>query len=87
MEVFRTDGGGKSFSNERLTELVRLIEKYSIESLDEIKIINDHKGILNVFLNTEENSEYWFDLFKIFWAYLNDFNVIIYVNNQIKHES
>lgn len=87
MEVFRTDGGGKTFSNEILTKLVELTECYSVCSLEEIIKINDHKGPLNVYLNTDENSFYWFYFFKTFWAFLHDYWVVVYVNNEIKHDS
>ena len=89
MEIFRTDGGGKTFTNERLFRVVSKVEKYMIDYvLEDILIINDHKGTLNIHVKRLDHIDYIASVFITFWAYENDFTVIIYFNgNEVKELS
>lgn len=50
MKIVRTDGGGEIFTDERLKIVRSTIFYYGLES--KILKLNDHEGILNVFLGT-----------------------------------
>jgi hypothetical protein len=87
MEVFRSDGAGKSYANERLNDLVKLCETYSIYDLDEIEKINDHKGTLTVSLKKNTNAFYWFYFFSTFWNYMHEYWIIIVCNDEVLFDS
>ena len=89
MEIFRTDGGGKTFTNERLFRVVSNVEKYMRDSaFKDILIINDHKGTLNIHVKRLDYIDYIASVFITFWAYENDSTVIIYFNvNEVKELS
>ena len=85
MEIFRTDGGGRCYADERLFRLLGNVEKYSCtEMLADIEKIEDHKGDLEVHLNTTDTKvDYIFSVFYTFWRHENEINVTIYHNNEI----
>lgn len=88
MEIFRTDGGGKSYSNERLYNLISSVEKYTNDGFfDNIASIQDHKGNLMITLKDLTDLEYTFSVFQTFWHYYNDFIVEIYFNGTIVKSS
>lgn len=81
MEIYRTDGGGKSFADERLFKLVKLINSNTHDGFfDDIKTIRDHKGHLMIILKNDfkNDLEYIFSVFLVFWHLLNDYQVSIY---------
>jgi hypothetical protein len=83
MEIFRTDGGGKTFTNERLFRVVSKVEKYMIDSaFEDILIVNDHKGLLKIHVNSLEYVDYIASVFLTFWAYENDYTVVVYFNKE-----
>lgn len=83
MEIFRTDGGGKTFTNERLFRVVSKVEKYMLDfAFQDIKVVNDHKGTLYVHVKTMKYIDYIAGVFLTFWAYENDFIVIIVFNGK-----
>ena len=45
MKILRTDGGGESFTNERLRTLRKMLIQFEIKN---IYMLHDHKGMLNV---------------------------------------
>lgn len=85
MEIFRAEGNDRCYGNERLFNLIKNVEKYSIlDSLECIETITDSKGHLEIHLKTKEvNINYLFSLFEVFWFYENDYEVTIYYNNEI----
>lgn len=83
MEIFRTDGGGKTFTNERLFRVVSKVEKYMLNfAFQEIKIVNDHKGNLYIHVKSIKYIDYIASVFLTFWAYENDNIVIIVFNDK-----
>lgn len=83
MEIFRTDGGGKTFTNERLFRVVSKVEKYMLsDAFQEIKIVNDHKGTLYIHVKSLKYIDYIASVFFTFWAYENDYIVIILFNEK-----
>lgn len=85
MEIFRTDGSGRCYADERLFRLLSNVEKYSVaDILYVIERIEDHKGDLEVHLNTTKTEvDYIFSVFYTFWWHENEINVTIYYNNEI----
>lgn len=84
MEIYRTDGGGKSFTNERLFKLVRDISQNTEEDFfEDVKIIRDHKGVLMIkIIEEHKNSiEYIYSVFLVFWHKHHDYHVSIYKKN------
>jgi hypothetical protein len=83
MEVFRTDGGGKTFTDERLFRVVSKVEKYMMSSaFDNILTINDHKGTLIIHVKKLEYIDYIAGVFLTFWAYENDYIVRMLINGK-----
>lgn len=87
MEIYRTDGGGKSLVDERLYNLTKEINKVALNKFFEcIDVIRDHKGILMVKVNDNLKNE-WFDLeyiysvFLTFWYNEHEYLVSIYKDN------
>ncbi len=87
MEIFRTDGSGKSYSNKRLFDLVSLVGEYTEDDFFiNIKSINDHKGLLVIEINDLVNVEYTFSVFQTFWHTFNEYCIELRFNNQIIKE-
>ena len=88
MEIFRTDGGGKTFVDDRLFKLVNLVNENKKEGLDifeKIKYLNDHKGDLRIVLHNDVDInncgfDYIYSIFRIFWENFNEYNVTVYSN-------
>jgi hypothetical protein len=90
MEIFRTDGSGRSYTNERLFNLVKNVNKNTLKGFfDNILIINDHKGDLYVNLKDVQflDIDYYYSVFKTFWYLENEYNVKILVNEKIIKET
>lgn len=90
MEVFRTDGSGRTYSDERLFRLVKNVSQFTERKFfDNIEVINDHKGTLCVHLKEWLNGyylNYYYSVFLVFWNYENEHIVNIYYNGEIIKE-
>jgi len=85
MEVFRTDGGGRSDHDERLTELLIEFCKIAPDKVINITKIHDHKGDLKIEVNPNSNIDYYnleiYNLFSYLWSKQNEHNVSVYMND------
>ena len=54
MRLLRTDGGGESFTNERLRTIRKMLEYYEIKN---IYLLHDHKGLLTVVWESNPTKE------------------------------
>lgn len=82
MEIYRTDGGGKSHYNKRLFDLVENISKEDSNILHSVIKINDHKGTLNVELCDSFNGcmidvSHIYSTFNTFWYQENEYLINI----------
>lgn len=86
MEIFRTDGGGKTHRDERLCKLLVNFCKTAPHFIKDIEIIRDHKGHLMVVLNDIKEEPFYeveitiqciYNLFNFFWLseYENELSV------------
>lgn len=84
MEIFRSDSSGRDYANERLFNLIKKVQDNTIKNfLDNISIINDHKGTLFVHLKKESlDVEYYYAVFKTFWYLENEYEVEIIINGK-----
>ncbi len=90
MEIFRTDGSGRSYVNERLFSLVKNINENTLSDFfDNVLMINDHKGDLYVTLKDAKflDVDYYYSVFKTFWYLEKEYNVRIVVNETIIKET
>jgi len=79
MEVFRTDNGGKSVTNERMSKLLIEFCKVAPDLVDKVILIRDHKGDLMVEVSTDEYCfELFYHLFSYLWLNQGEYNVSIY---------
>jgi hypothetical protein len=81
MEIFRTDGGGRTDNDERLTRVLIEVCKFEPDLVKKITLINDHKGNLMVKLIDDEMYLIAYYLFSYLWVKNHDYNVSIYVKN------
>ena len=82
MEIYRTDGSGKSYNDERLKSLVYDLCKIDPILITKIDTIKDHKGELMVYFNdrfsTNNFIETFYYLFKYLWMLQNEYQVSIF---------
>jgi hypothetical protein len=71
MKILRTDGGGESFTNERLRTLRKMLIQVDINN---IYLLHDHKGILTVVWHSLPNP-YDKQKVEIAWAFLNEYEI------------
>lgn len=87
MEIFRTDGSGRTYSDERLFRLIKNVELFTEKNFfDCIDVINDHKGTLNVHFNKKLNDfylNYYFSVFMVFWYFENEFLIEFYYKRKL----
>lgn len=83
MEIFRTDGGGKSVTDERLSNLLVEFCKLEPNLLKKIISIRDHKGTLMIEIEQSDFSviDLVFYLFSYLWIKENEYLVQIYIND------
>ena len=68
MRLLRTDGGGESFTNERLRTIRKMLEYYEIKN---IYLLHDHKGLLTVVWESKPN-ERQIEIVKEAWAFFGE---------------
>jgi len=71
MKILRTDGGGESFTNERLRTLRKMLIQVDINN---IYLLHDHKGILTVVWDSSPN-DYEKVKVKEAWSFLNEYEI------------
>lgn len=87
MEIYRTDGGGKIFVDERLNRVMQNIDKVVVDDFFEcIDTVRDHKGTLLVSINENYKSQslsldYIYGVFLTFWTAENEQYVSIFFND------
>jgi hypothetical protein len=71
MKILRTDGGGESFTDERLRTLRKMLIQVDINN---IYLLHDHKGILTVIWDSIPND---YDKTKVTdaWEFLNEYEI------------
>jgi hypothetical protein len=71
MKILRTDGGGESFTNERLRTLRKMLIQVDINN---IYLLHDHKGILTVVWDSIPDD---YDKAKVedAWSFLNEYEI------------
>jgi hypothetical protein len=80
MEIFRTDGGGKSETDERLSKVLVQFCKLEPKKLTKIKSIRDHKGTLMIDLVDRSEVDLYYHLFSYLWYKQCEYLVSIYVD-------
>jgi hypothetical protein len=81
MEIFRTDGGGKSINDERLSKLLVKFCKTAPKLVKKVDEIRDHKGTLMVQIKDKEDADVFYHLFSYLWYLQCEHAVSIYYNN------
>jgi hypothetical protein len=68
MRLLRTDGGGESFTNERLRTIRKMLEYYEIKN---IYLLHDHKGLLTVVWESNPTKEQ-IKIVKDAWSFFGE---------------
>jgi hypothetical protein len=71
MKILRTDGGGESFTNERLRTLRKMLLHFELKN---IYLLHDHKGLLTVVWDSIPN-EHDKTKVKEAWEFLNEYEI------------
>lgn len=91
MEIFRTDGSGRSYTTQRLIDLLKLVSEFTDDDFFlNIKTINDHKGDLYIHVkdhkglsNEDLDVDYTCSVFLTFWYTFNEYSVRIIRDGKI----
>jgi hypothetical protein len=78
MEIFRTDGGGKSIYNKRLSKLLVNFCKTAPRLVKKVSEIRDHKGTLMVQIKDKEDADVFYHLFSYLWQIRGEHAVSIF---------
>ena len=89
MEIFRTDGSGADYANQRLFNLVLKVSQNTYDGfLDNINVIKDHKGTLMIYLKEGiKDYKYYYSVFNTFWYLENEYLVEVYVGDELKQST
>lgn len=68
MRILRTDGGGESFTDERLRIIRKMLEYYDIKN---IYLLHDHKGLLTVVWESVPTDEQ-IEIVKEAWLFFGE---------------
>ena len=71
MKILRTDGGGESFTNERLRTLRKMLIQFEIKN---IYMLHDHKGVLTVIWNSKP-SDLELKKVKVAWEFFHEYEI------------
>ena len=71
MKILRTDGGGESFTNERLRTLRKMLIQFEIKN---IYMLHDHKGMLTVIWDSKP-SDLELKKVKEAWEFFHEYEI------------